>query len=96
MLDANAMTPIEAGHADAAIGDGAEAAYGLPEFCRSRVAGARLIANPGCYPTAMLLALAGSLDLPSVLVPGGVTLLAARSFVVTATRGADGAGEHVG
>src|SRR4029077_17952294 len=29
----------------------AEAVYGLPEFCRSRVAGARLISNPGCYPT---------------------------------------------
>ncbi len=35
----------------------AEAAYGLPEFCRARVAGARLVANPGCYPTAANLAL---------------------------------------
>src|SRR4249920_410220 len=26
----------------------AEAAYGLPEFCRSRIPGARLISNPGC------------------------------------------------
>ena len=34
-----------------------EAVYGLPEFCRARVAGARLIANPGCYPTAANLAL---------------------------------------
>ena len=34
-----------------------EAAYGLPEFCRARVAKARLIANPGCYPTAANLAL---------------------------------------
>ncbi len=34
-----------------------EAAYGLPEFCRGRVASARLIANPGCYPTAANLAL---------------------------------------
>src|ERR1700738_4306295 len=30
----------------------AEAAYGLPEFCRERIRSARLIANPGCYPTA--------------------------------------------
>jgi N-acetyl-gamma-glutamyl-phosphate reductase len=30
----------------------AEAAYGLPEFCRERIPAARLIANPGCYPTA--------------------------------------------
>jgi N-acetyl-gamma-glutamyl-phosphate reductase len=35
----------------------AEAVYGLPEFCRTRIAGARMIANPGCYPTAANLAL---------------------------------------
>jgi N-acetyl-gamma-glutamyl-phosphate reductase len=35
----------------------AEAAYGLPEFCRERIPGARLIANPGCYPTAANLAI---------------------------------------
>jgi N-acetyl-gamma-glutamyl-phosphate reductase len=35
----------------------AEAAYGLPEFCREHVRGARLIANPGCYPTAANLAI---------------------------------------
>ncbi len=34
-----------------------EAVYGLPEFCRSRIPAARLIANPGCYPTAANLAL---------------------------------------
>jgi N-acetyl-gamma-glutamyl-phosphate reductase len=34
-----------------------EAVYGLPEFCRQRIPGARLIANPGCYPTAANLAL---------------------------------------
>ncbi|MCS6952843.1 MAG: N-acetyl-gamma-glutamyl-phosphate reductase [Bryobacterales bacterium] len=35
----------------------AEAAYGLPEFCREAVRNARLVANPGCYPTAANLAL---------------------------------------
>jgi N-acetyl-gamma-glutamyl-phosphate reductase len=35
----------------------AEAVYGLPEFCRERIPAARLIANPGCYPTAANLAL---------------------------------------
>jgi len=35
----------------------AEAVYGLPEFCRERVAAARLVSNPGCYPTAANLAL---------------------------------------
>jgi N-acetyl-gamma-glutamyl-phosphate reductase len=45
----------------------AEAPYGLPEFCRDRVRGARLVSNPGCYPTAANLAIkpladAGILD----------------------------------
>lgn len=35
----------------------AEAVYGLPEFCRERIPKARLIANPGCYPTAANLAI---------------------------------------
>lgn len=34
-----------------------EAVYGLPEFCRDAVRGARLVANPGCYPTAANLAI---------------------------------------
>ena len=35
----------------------AEAVYGLPEFCRDRIRHARLISNPGCYPTAANLAI---------------------------------------
>ena len=35
-----------------------EAVYGLPELYREAIAGADLVANPGCYPTAALLALA--------------------------------------
>ena len=35
-----------------------EAVYGLPELYRERVRGARLVANPGCYPTSAALALA--------------------------------------
>jgi N-acetyl-gamma-glutamyl-phosphate reductase len=34
------------------------AVYGLPELHRSEIAGADLVANPGCYPTAAILALA--------------------------------------
>jgi N-acetyl-gamma-glutamyl-phosphate reductase len=34
------------------------AVYGLPELYREQIAGADLVANPGCYPTATLLALA--------------------------------------
>ncbi len=33
----------------------AEAVYGLPELNRSAIAKARLVANPGCYPTAVIL-----------------------------------------
>jgi len=33
----------------------AEAVYGLPEINRGRIKGARLIANPGCYPTSVQL-----------------------------------------
>jgi len=33
----------------------AEAVYGLPEINRDQIKGARLIANPGCYPTAVQL-----------------------------------------
>ena len=34
------------------------AVYGLPERYREQIAGASIVANPGCYPTATLLALA--------------------------------------
>ena len=34
-----------------------EAVYGLTEVCRAALPGARLVANPGCYPTSVLLAL---------------------------------------
>lgn len=34
-----------------------EAAYGLPELYRDRIRTARLTANPGCYPTSVILAL---------------------------------------
>ena len=35
----------------------AEAVYGLPELHRERIRDARIVANPGCYPTATALAL---------------------------------------
>lgn len=40
----------------------AEAVYGLPEFCRERIRGARLVSNPGCYPTAANLAIRPLMD----------------------------------
>lgn len=35
-----------------------EAVFGLPELYRSKIASAKLVANPGCYPTSAILALA--------------------------------------
>jgi len=42
-------------HADPAHLSGA--VYGLPELHRKAIAGASLVANPGCYPTGAILAL---------------------------------------
>ena len=62
----------------------AEAAYGLPEFCRERIRPARLISNPGCYPTAANLAL-------RPLLEAGVVDRAA-GIVCDAKSGVSGAG----
>lgn len=35
-----------------------EAVYGLPEIRRNAISGKRLVANPGCYPTSIILGLA--------------------------------------
>jgi N-acetyl-gamma-glutamyl-phosphate reductase len=62
----------------------AEAVYGLPEFCRTRIAAARLVANPGCYPTAANLAIRPLLDANVIDRPAGV--------ICDAKSGASGAG----
>jgi N-acetyl-gamma-glutamyl-phosphate reductase len=51
----------------------AQAVYGMPELHRDRIAGARLVANPGCYATSIILALkplaaADALDLDRGIV----------------------------
>lgn len=61
----------------------AEAVYGLTEVNREAVAGARLVANPGCYPTAVQLGL-----LP-LLEAGVVT---ADNIIADAKSGVSGAG----
>jgi len=60
-------------------------AYGLTELERSAVAAARLVANPGCYPTATLLALAP-------LASAGL-LAAGTDIIVDAKSGVSGAGK---
>jgi len=39
-------------------GNLAKAVYGLPELFRDRIKGAKLVANPGCFPTGLILAIA--------------------------------------
>jgi N-acetyl-gamma-glutamyl-phosphate reductase len=59
--------------------------YGLTERARPRLRGARLVANPGCYPTAALLALAPAME--NALIDDGI--------VVDAKSGVSGAGHSV-
>lgn len=64
----------------------AEVVYGLTELARERLPGARLIANPGCYPTAALLALA----------PFARAGLLRGDVIVDAKSGVSGAGRGAG
>ncbi|HHQ42267.1 MAG TPA: N-acetyl-gamma-glutamyl-phosphate reductase [Chromatiales bacterium] len=63
----------------------AEAAYGLPELFREEIRGARLVANPGCYPTAVTLGLVPLLE---------AGLADATRLVADAKSGASGAGRR--
>jgi N-acetyl-gamma-glutamyl-phosphate reductase len=58
------------------------AVYGLPERYRDAIAGARVVANPGCYVTASLLA----------LIPLGAFASRIASVVIDAKSGITGAG----
>ncbi len=63
-----------------------EAVYGLPEINRAQIRGARLVANPGCYPTAVQL---GYYPLLKAGVVDPMHLIAdAKSGVSGAGRGA--------
>lgn len=58
------------------------AVYGLPELRHKEVAGTRLVGNPGCYPTAAILALA----------PAVHAGLASHRIIIDAKSGVSGAG----
>ena len=60
-----------------------EAVYGIPELYRDQIVGKSLVANPGCYPTATLLALV------PLLRKG---LLKKDSIIIDAKSGVSGAG----
>ncbi|MGH2633471.1 MAG: N-acetyl-gamma-glutamyl-phosphate reductase [Tepidiformaceae bacterium] len=64
----------------------AEAVYGLPELNRDAIARAALVANPGCYPAAAILALA----------PAVAAGLVGDQVVVDAKSGISGAGRGSG
>lgn len=59
------------------------AVYGLPELFREQILGARLIANPGCYPTSAILALAP-------LLKAG--LIESTEIIIDSKSGVSGAG----
>ena len=61
----------------------AEAVYGLPELHREQITKARLVANPGCYPTSVILGLAPLLQAGAV---------APETIIVDSKSGASGAG----
>ena len=63
----------------------AASVYGLPELSRAALAGTRLVANPGCYPTAASLAL-GPLLRAGAIEPS--------DLVVDAMSGVTGAGRR--
>jgi N-acetyl-gamma-glutamyl-phosphate reductase len=68
--------------ADLRPGNGCEGiVYGLTELSRSLIAGAEIVANPGCYPTSILIALAPLFA--SGLVAEGATLVANSASGVT-------------
>ena len=57
--------------------------YGLPELFRERIIDAQLVANPGCYPTSAILALAP-------LLKAG--LIEPRDIIIDSKSGVSGAG----
>ncbi len=63
----------------------AEAVYGLSEIARSEIAKARLVANPGCYPTAAQLPLIPLLE---------AGLIDPDEIVIDAKSGVSGAGRE--
>lgn len=63
----------------------AEAVYGMPELNREQIKGARLVANPGCYPTAVTLGLLPLLENKLVDV---------QSIIADTKSGASGAGRQ--
>jgi N-acetyl-gamma-glutamyl-phosphate reductase len=65
----------------------AQAVYGMPELHRGEIAGARLVANPGCYATSIILALSPLVGAQLVDLDHGI--------VADAKSGVSGAGKSL-
>jgi N-acetyl-gamma-glutamyl-phosphate reductase len=63
------------------------AVYGLPEWNAESISGARLVANPGCYPTSVILPLL-PLVRAGMLIPGTAIVCDSKSGVTGAGRSA--------
>ncbi|XP_022148643.1 probable N-acetyl-gamma-glutamyl-phosphate reductase, chloroplastic [Momordica charantia] len=74
------------GQAHRAVDLQKEAVYGLTEILRDKVRGARLVANPGCYPTSIQLPLVPLIK--ANLVQLGGIIIDSKSGVSGAGRGA--------
>jgi len=74
------------GHEHQAVGLQKEAVYGLTEIAREAIKKARLVANPGCYPTSVTLPLIPLLKAGAIL-PEGI-IIDAKSGVTGAGRSA--------
>lgn len=84
--DANrAVYKFEDDGTPAAAAVQAQSVYGMPELHRDEIAGARLVANPGCYATSMILAL------KPLVERGWIDL--ERGIVCDAKSGVSGAGK---
>lgn len=62
--------------------------YGLPELWRDRIKGARLIANPGCYTTASILAVSALLREEGLIDPDRI-IIDAKSGITGSGRKKD-------
>jgi len=62
-----------------------KAVYGMPEIYREKIAGAQLVANPGCYPTSAILPLVPLLN---------SKIISSKGIIADSKSGASGAGRN--
>ena len=80
-----AVYAFEDDGSDVAVATQTQAVYGMPELHRAEIAGAKLVANPGCYATSVILAV-------RPLVAAGI-VDRSHGIVADAKSGVSGAGK---